>query len=75
MFLAQIEQQRPWLSVLLSLVPWILVFLFLWAFVYGILKRSRDSDIQFKQMQLRMDLLERKLDEALAASNRQDQGR
>jgi hypothetical protein len=70
MLLAQPEQAPQWLNHVLAFVPWLIIFLFIWAFVFHSLRKKQREDSALQEIQARLALLEQKLDQLLNERNR-----
>lgn len=59
--LAQEPTHPQWLNELLAAVPWIVIFLFLWFFIFCFLRRENRRREELESAKARIDILEQKL--------------
>ena len=66
MIVAQQEQHAQWLSELLATVPWIVLFLFTWFFIYRFLKKEKRRREELAEAQAQVAHLKQQLEELSA---------
>jgi flagellar biosynthesis/type III secretory pathway M-ring protein FliF/YscJ len=63
MLLAQEQPHPQWLNDLLALVPWVIIFLFLWFFIFRFLKRATQRRKELEAARAHAAALQQQLDQ------------
>jgi flagellar biosynthesis/type III secretory pathway M-ring protein FliF/YscJ len=67
--LAQEQLSPQWLNSLLAAVPWILIFLVAWFFMYRELKREKHRKDELEATRAQVAALQRRVDELSKSSD------
>jgi hypothetical protein len=69
MLLAQEQPHPQWLSDFLAMVPWIVLFLFAWFFIYRFMTREKRRREELEAAKTHAAALQRQLDEVSKRSD------
>jgi hypothetical protein len=57
--LAEADQDPGWLNTFMALVPWIIIFMFLWAAIFQFLRKDKRANSNLRVMEERITALEK----------------